>query len=62
MQFEWDERKRVTSLEKHGLDFLDAVGVFEASHVVVPSTNSDEPRFFLPSACCKVVLLRLFIR
>jgi uncharacterized protein len=45
MQFEWDERKRFTNLEKHGLDFLDAIIVFENPHVVVPSTNSDEPRF-----------------
>ncbi len=45
MQFEWDERKRVTNLEKHGLDFLDVAEVFEVSHVVVPSTISSELRF-----------------
>jgi uncharacterized protein len=45
MQFEWDERKWITNLEKHGLDFFDATVVFENPHVVVPSTNSDEPRF-----------------
>ena len=45
MQFEWDERKRVINLKKHGLDFLDVGEVFETPHVIVPSTNSDEPRF-----------------
>jgi hypothetical protein len=27
--FEWDERKRQSNLEKHGLDFRDAATVFE---------------------------------
>ena len=27
--FEWDESKRAANLEKHGLDFIDVVGVFE---------------------------------
>jgi uncharacterized DUF497 family protein len=45
MHFEWDEQKRIANLEKHGLDFLDAVDVFETPHVVVPSTHSSEQRF-----------------
>ena len=28
MQYEWDERKRASNLQKHGLDFLDAEEVF----------------------------------
>ena len=39
MRFEWDERKRRSNLEKHGLDFLDVIEVLEAPHVVVPSTH-----------------------
>jgi uncharacterized protein len=45
MQFEWDERKRVINLEKHGLDFFDVVWVFDAPHIIVPSTQIDEARF-----------------
>jgi uncharacterized protein len=46
MRFEWDERKRQANLNKHGLDFIDAVEVFEAPHVVVPSAYSGgEDRF-----------------
>ena len=46
MRFEWDERKRRSNLEKHGLDFLDVSVVFEAPHIVVPSADSgDEERF-----------------
>ena len=37
MILEWDERKRLVNLEKHGLDFLDAIEVFEGPHIVVPS-------------------------
>ncbi|MBF0474646.1 MAG: BrnT family toxin [Deltaproteobacteria bacterium] len=46
MRFEWDERKRQSNIEKHGLDFLDVIAVFEAPHVVVPSIyGGDEERF-----------------
>ncbi len=44
MRFEWDNQKRLTNLDKHSLDFLDAVAVFETPHVVVPSTHSSEER------------------
>lgn len=37
MQYEWDERKRLSNLKKHGLDFVDIITVFEAPHVVTPS-------------------------
>jgi uncharacterized protein len=37
MRFEWDEQKRLSNLEKHGLDFWDVWAVFEDAHVVVPS-------------------------
>jgi len=45
MRFEWDEQKRITNLEKHGLDFVDASEVFENPHIVVPSSHSSEQRF-----------------
>jgi uncharacterized DUF497 family protein len=44
MRYEWDERKRLSNLEKHGLDFFDVGIVFESSHVEVPSTHSSEKR------------------
>ena len=47
MRFEWDERKRLSNLEKHGLDFLDIAVVFEAPHVEVPSTYRGEEQRFL---------------
>jgi uncharacterized DUF497 family protein len=46
-RFEWDERKRLAILAKHGLDFFDVIGVFEAPHIVVPSTQAGEEERFL---------------
>ena len=47
MNFEWDERKRRSNLEKHGLDFIDVSAVFEDPHVVVPSVHKSEEERFL---------------
>ncbi len=44
MRYEWDERKRLSNLEKHGLDFFDVGIVFESTHVEVPSSHSSEKR------------------
>jgi len=45
MRYEWDERKRLANLEKHGLDFFDADVVFKSSHIITPSFHSNEERF-----------------
>jgi uncharacterized DUF497 family protein len=45
MRYEWDERKRFSNLEKHGLDFFDVGIVFESTHVEVPSFHGSEKRF-----------------
>ena len=31
MEFSWSERKRTLNLKEHGLDFIDAQSVFEAT-------------------------------
>lgn len=55
MEFEWDERKRQTNLEKHGLDFFDVAEVFEAPHIIVPSksTTTDTEKRFLGIGMCR---------
>ncbi|MFX1716192.1 BrnT family toxin [Paraburkholderia sp. A1RO-5L] len=35
MIYEWDETKRATNLEKHGLDFVDAELVLESEYVLI---------------------------
>jgi uncharacterized DUF497 family protein len=42
MRFEWDERKRLANLEKHGLDFFEVIGVFEGRLVTVVYTTRSE--------------------
>lgn len=43
--FEWDEAKRLSTLEKHGIDFLDAIRIFHAPRVTARSDRANEVRF-----------------
>ncbi len=47
MQFEWDENKRRTNLQKHGVDFVDAVKIFAGFTVTLQDDRFqyDENRF-----------------
>ena len=46
MDFEWDERKAESNLEKHGIDFADAATVlYDDLAVTIPDPRSDEERF-----------------
>ncbi len=46
MDYEWDEVKRQGNLRKHGLDFMDANLVFEASiKVTVDAMHADGDRY-----------------
>lgn len=46
-EFEWDEAKRLTNLEKHGLDFAEVAGFELLAAVIVPDRRRDygENRF-----------------
>jgi len=44
--YEWDPAKAAANLAKHGVDFADAVGVFEDDRAITIDDNStDEARF-----------------
>ena len=47
MRVTWDEAKRTENLRKHGLDFLDAEGVFDGHTVTLEDDRFDygEQRF-----------------
>lgn len=46
MGYEWDKHKRLTNLEKHGLDFADAWRVYEhPDKVTVNDPYPNEERF-----------------
>ena len=51
MDFEWDEAKAAVNLRKHGVDFADAVGVFDDSRALtMPDSTTDEQRFVATGA------------
>jgi uncharacterized DUF497 family protein len=35
MQFEWDKKKRLSNIRKHGIDFADVPAIFELDTVTV---------------------------
>lgn len=46
VSFQWDPRKAASNLEKHGVDFADAVAVFEDPRALtMPDHHLDEERF-----------------
>ncbi len=57
MRYDWDEAKRRVNLRKHGLDFADAIHVFEGLTVTLEDTRFDygETRFLT------LGLLRTFV-
>jgi uncharacterized DUF497 family protein len=42
MNFEWDEVKRRSNARKHGIDFRDAVEIFEGVTVMVEDNRFDD--------------------
>ncbi len=46
MDYEWDEVKAFVNFRKHGVDFADAVGVFDDPHALsMPDPSLHEQRF-----------------
>lgn len=44
--YEWDPAKSMANYRKHGVDFADAVGVFEDDRAItIEDTTTDEERF-----------------
>ena len=44
--FEWDEKKNLKNIEKHGISFEEATKLFEISNVIIKAKNiEDEERF-----------------
>ena len=41
MQFEWDENKRLSNIEKHRIDFVDAIGIYRYFVSTVQDTRAD---------------------
>jgi uncharacterized DUF497 family protein len=47
-QFEFDDRKSVSNLNKHGIDFIAAQAIWNDPDLVeVQATSDDEPRYLI---------------
>ena len=42
--FSWDEKKRQATIDKHGIDFIDAISVFDFEHLILDARSDLEPR------------------
>ena len=47
MTFEYDENKSKTNKEKHGIDFVEAEGLWLHNHVLYPARSEFENRYAL---------------
>ncbi len=46
MEFEWDENKRQSNIRDHGVDFIDAVQIFDGRPILTYySPRNDEDRW-----------------
>ena len=41
MDFEWDEAKQRANILKHGIDFVDAIGIFAARFIETEDKRRD---------------------
>jgi len=60
--FEWDEDKRLLTLEKHGVDFMDAIEIFTGPVLLAEDRRHDygERRFRAIGMVGEEVLLVVF--
>ena len=60
MPFEWDEKKRLSTIENRGFDFLDAIELFDGRPALHGRSFFDKEQRFVTVAllrgkCCTVV-------
>ena len=61
MEFEFDDTKRLATIEKHGLDFLDADILFGNPHLVGPArTVAGEERWLAVGMIADVYVTAIF--
>jgi uncharacterized DUF497 family protein len=47
-EFEYDERRSASNLEKHGINFIDAQALWlDTDLLEIPARTEDEPRFLV---------------
>ena len=60
-EFEWDENKRSINLQKHGIDFIDAVLVFDdPNRIELETIRNNEHRFITIGIVSGVIILVVY--
>ncbi len=54
--FEWDDVKFEANIAKHGIDFTDAIAIFDGNKWETPSVKSDEERVKAVGYCEGILL------
>lgn len=44
MYFEWNESKRLTTIDKHNIDFIDAITILLGPHLILDARSDIEQR------------------
>ena len=62
MEFEWDEKKRRSNLAIHGIDFEDAIGIWDGPVLEVssPQLQHGEERILAIGQCEDVIITVVF--
>jgi uncharacterized protein len=62
LEFEWHDKKRRTNLAKHGIDFEDAIAIWDGPVVEIPSTqlHAGEQRLLAVGGCQGRVIAVVF--
>ncbi|WP_425467899.1 BrnT family toxin [Paracoccus marinus] len=62
VRYEWNEAKRLATIEKHGIDFVRAPGFFAGPHVVVTARSEAEAREIAIGLLDDVAVVFVFTR
>lgn len=60
--FEWDENKRRANLEKHGIAFEQAVGIFDGPVLTLASPRAGETRWLAIGEVSGCVIVVVYTR
>jgi uncharacterized DUF497 family protein len=58
--YEWDEAKRLRTIEKHGIDFAEAIEVFNGEYLILPAHSDNEPRHLAVGMCDGIIIAIVF--
>ncbi|MFM9978353.1 MAG: BrnT family toxin [Sphingomonadaceae bacterium] len=63
MDFEWDDAKRASNIARHGIDFIDAISLFDGRPVIaLPSSFVGELRFLTTGVVASAIVTAVWTR